>query len=375
MSAFAPASAFAPVVVPVNAGQRPRRRIHCGLCDGAGHNSKSCRDQRIAGKYRELIAFDTVMEMNRVFLGRPMGLVELDANFILKNFEVPTKKWKWHARDKIAAIRHIYTTVKSGPQNLYSRYERETNTANKQAVLQDLQEMIVRRNMEEQARVREEEAIIVQDLQDMVQETAERERERQLRNLEVSQRAVDAQRIAAQCATKWRELLEEMTRELEKITNTEIRDAFLATIRGIAEDKVRVYKESLENNLNMRREANKNGWKRLNLQIDEENCPICFDVMERHNCVMFDCNHQLCFKCLPRIQKCHMCRKPVAQKKGVDYEFGLDPPTTFEYNGTKYLKNENNVVYDVETQDVLGVWNPEKKIVEFAEVCDSDDDD
>jgi hypothetical protein len=314
MSAFAritPADAVAPNV----AGQTRRRQIHCGLCDGVGHNSKSCRDQRILGTYRQLIAFDTVREMNRVLLCRPISDVERDANFILANFKVPTKKWKWNARDKITAVRHIYNKVKSSPQNLYTRYQLETNSATQQGVLQDLQEMILRRDSDEQARVLH-----------MVRETEEREkRQRQLKIQEEDQRAVDERRIVEQCARKKEELLKEMISEFEKITNAAIRDAFLVVSNSVIEDMVRVYKEKLESDLNMRREANKNGWTRINIQIDEENCPICFDVMDRQNCVMFECNHQLCFKCLPRIQKCHMCRKAVAHEKSVDYEFGLDP--------------------------------------------------
>jgi hypothetical protein len=47
--------------------------------------------------------------------------------------------------------------------------------------------------------------------------------------------------------------------------------------------------------------------------------------------------------------------------------------STFKHNGKNYLKSENNVVYDVETQDAIGVWNPEKKMIELHELEEESD--
>jgi hypothetical protein len=40
----------------------------------------------------------------------------------------------------------------------------------------------------------------------------------------------------------------------------------------------------------------------------------------------------------------------------------------FEFNGKKYLKSESNILYDAETQDAIGKWDPEKKEIEFMEL-------
>jgi len=45
----------------------------------------------------------------------------------------------------------------------------------------------------------------------------------------------------------------------------------------------------------------------------------------------------------------------------------------FEHNGKKYLKSENNVVYDIETQDAIGVWNPDIKMIELHELEEEED--
>jgi hypothetical protein len=40
----------------------------------------------------------------------------------------------------------------------------------------------------------------------------------------------------------------------------------------------------------------------------------------------------------------------------------------FEVNGKKYLKSSENILYDVDTQDVIGKWNEEKKEIMFEEL-------
>ena len=45
----------------------------------------------------------------------------------------------------------------------------------------------------------------------------------------------------------------------------------------------------------------------------------------------------------------------------------------FEFEGKKYLKSVNNVLYDMETQDEVGVWNDkEKKVEELQQESESD---
>ncbi len=51
----------------------------------------------------------------------------------------------------------------------------------------------------------------------------------------------------------------------------------------------------------------------------------------------------------------------------------------FEHKGKKYLKSADNVVYDAETQDTVGMWNPVTECIdeieEFEEDADSEDDE
>ena len=47
----------------------------------------------------------------------------------------------------------------------------------------------------------------------------------------------------------------------------------------------------------------------------------------------------------------------------------------FEVNGKKYLKSSENIVYDGETQDVVGKWDEEKKEIIFEELEEEDDED
>ena len=46
----------------------------------------------------------------------------------------------------------------------------------------------------------------------------------------------------------------------------------------------------------------------------------------------------------------------------------------FEFNGVTYLRSSNNVMYDSETQDEIGVWNDAKKEITFCEP-DSDEEE
>ena len=36
-----------------------------------------------------------------------------------------------------------------------------------------------------------------------------------------------------------------------------------------------------------------------------EDCPICFESKES---IIFKCNHFVCYKCYPKIEKCPLCR-------------------------------------------------------------------
>ena len=313
---------------------RTRAPVHCGLCGVVGHNLTKCRDARILGKYRQLIECATIGDVIRELLYRPDDDVERDVNFILANFKVPTQKWKWTTRDKMDAVLHIYREIKLNRSgNPYSEYIIQVLRDAvvpypylQQKVLQNLQEMIAERNLAEATPEGEEDRRIRIEILNLriANDAIRKRREEQERIHEQAQRVADAQRIAAQCATKRTELLEEMTTELDNIVNTDIREAFLVRIPRIVEKQIRVYKEKLENDLKIRRDAIKNGWDFKDFLITEDNCPICFDMMENINCVMLECKHQLCFNCLPKIQKCHMCRAPVSQKKTVNVEFGVN---------------------------------------------------
>jgi hypothetical protein len=47
----------------------------------------------------------------------------------------------------------------------------------------------------------------------------------------------------------------------------------------------------------------------------------------------------------------------------------------FEVNGKKYLKSSENILYDAETQDVIGKWNEEKNEIIFEELEEEDEDE
>ena len=40
----------------------------------------------------------------------------------------------------------------------------------------------------------------------------------------------------------------------------------------------------------------------------------------------------------------------------------------FEYKGKMYLRTTENVIYDVETQDEIGVFNEERGEIEYSEL-------
>lgn len=47
----------------------------------------------------------------------------------------------------------------------------------------------------------------------------------------------------------------------------------------------------------------------------------------------------------------------------------------FEVNGKKYLKSSENILYDTETQDVVGKWDEEKKEIIFEELEEEEEDE
>ena len=47
----------------------------------------------------------------------------------------------------------------------------------------------------------------------------------------------------------------------------------------------------------------------------------------------------------------------------------------FEFNGVTYLRSSNNVMYDSETQDEIGVWNESKKEITFCEPESDEEED
>jgi hypothetical protein len=46
----------------------------------------------------------------------------------------------------------------------------------------------------------------------------------------------------------------------------------------------------------------------------------------------------------------------------------------FEIKGIMYLKSADNTLYDMNTQDEIGVWNPKTKEIEELEEEDTDSD-
>lgn len=47
----------------------------------------------------------------------------------------------------------------------------------------------------------------------------------------------------------------------------------------------------------------------------------------------------------------------------------------FELNGVKYLKTDDNILYNYETKEVVGEWNPETNEISDVVIDDSDDDE
>ena len=66
---------------------------------------------------------------------------------------------------------------------------------------------------------------------------------------------------------------------------------------------------------------------------------------------------------------------PVAAVVAVKEEKKEVKVKKFEVNGKKYLKSSENIVYDGETQDVVGKWDEEKKEIIFEELEEEDDED
>ena len=45
-------------------------------------------------------------------------------------------------------------------------------------------------------------------------------------------------------------------------------------------------------------------------------CPVCLDVIEESKDIQFTpCGHKYCSTCLPRLDKCAICRKPLKKKQ------------------------------------------------------------
>ena len=64
--------------------------------------------------------------------------------------------------------------------------------------------------------------------------------------------------------------------------------------------------------------------------------------------------------------------KVVEEELEEEEEEGEVAVEEFEFEGKKYLKSANNVLYDMETQDEIGVWNEKEKKVEQLEELESD---
>lgn len=45
----------------------------------------------------------------------------------------------------------------------------------------------------------------------------------------------------------------------------------------------------------------------------------------------------------------------------------------FEIDGTTYLKSDDNVLFDMNSHDCVGIWNEESKTID--EIPDEDDED
>jgi hypothetical protein len=49
--------------------------------------------------------------------------------------------------------------------------------------------------------------------------------------------------------------------------------------------------------------------------------------------------------------------------------------TKFEFNGKKYLKSTKNVLYDIESQDEIGVWNDKEQKIEYSELSEDEEEE
>jgi hypothetical protein len=49
--------------------------------------------------------------------------------------------------------------------------------------------------------------------------------------------------------------------------------------------------------------------------------------------------------------------------------------TKFEFNGKTYLKSTKNVLYDMESQDEIGIWNDKEQKIEYSELSEDEEED
>ena len=49
--------------------------------------------------------------------------------------------------------------------------------------------------------------------------------------------------------------------------------------------------------------------------------------------------------------------------------------TKFEFNGKTYLKSTKNVLYDMESQDEIGIWNDKEQKIEYSELVEDEEED
>jgi hypothetical protein len=62
-------------------------------------------------------------------------------------------------------------------------------------------------------------------------------------------------------------------------------------------------------------------------------------------------------------------------QKEVEEEDELVSVKKWEFKGKMYLKSSVNVVYDMETQDEIGVWSEEKQDIIFSELEEEEEEE
>jgi hypothetical protein len=326
-------SSSATIDVEVNATnqiQRQPRIVHCGVCGGEGHTSVYCNDSRIRDSFFQMIGYATFEE---AVIGLKATHGNNYVNLVAANFHMPSK---WGFNGKHYAIKNIFDEIKriGVIRSSFSTYLQTTNQVEKsilKKIIIDVLKPIVENHLrtlqtENIIRMNERRAQVERAQEAIAQRRAERQRFLQI--------AMQTRREMEEIEEKVRTARVHYTRRIEQdiaqIKTPTLRAENMKMKPRIIRRLVSQYRAVLMREFEAARSAARVEHEIIsvhsetaNYDIRDEECSICYEELNKQNCVMFTCSHQFCFTCvktsmikakLDRTRNtCAMCRVVVGK--------------------------------------------------------------